>query len=109
MAFSRQLADRVRMATRDGRGLVEKKMFGALVFLLHGNLLVGVMGSSLIVRLGPEAAAAALKQAGVREFDVTGKPMKGWIVVEPDAMESDRELTAWIDRAVEFVETLPPK
>lgn len=109
MAYSRNLADRVRAATRDLRGMVEKKMFGGVGFLLRGNMLVGIMGSSLIVRLGPEAAATALQQDGVREFDVTGKPMRGWVVVEPDALESERELAAWIDRAASFVETLPAK
>ena len=109
MAYSQNLAERVRTATRTLGGVVEKKMFGGVVFLLRGNMLVGIMGSSLIVRLGPDAAVAALKLDGVREFHVTGKPMKGWVVVEPDALESDRALRGWIDRAATFVETLPPK
>lgn len=109
MAYSRNLADRVRAATRDLRGLVEKKMFGGVGFMLCGNMLVGIMGSSLIVRLGPEAAAAALQKEGVRQFDVTGKPMRGWVVVDADALDSDRVLAAWIDLAATFVETLPPK
>lgn len=109
MAFSSALADRVRHATRSRRDLTEKKMFGGLGFLLHGNMCVGIMASSLIVRVGPDAYAAALKQPNVAEFNVTGRPMKGWIVVEPDGLESDRQLEAWIAKAVEFVETLPRK
>jgi TfoX/Sxy family transcriptional regulator of competence genes len=109
MAYSSALADRVRHVTRFRRDLTEKKMFGGVGFLLHGNMLVGVMASSLIVRVGPDAYPAALKQPNVKEFDFTGRPMKGWIVVEPDCLESDRQLEAWIAMAVEFVETLPRK
>lgn len=77
--------------------------------MFNGNILVGVWNSSLIVRLGPDEAAKALKQPHVREFDITGRPMKGWIMVEPDGVESDRQLLGWIERAVEFVGTLPGK
>ena len=77
------LADRVRHALRDHRGVTEKKMFGSIVFMLNGNMLVGVWKSSLIGRRGPDQAAVALKEPHVREFDVTGRPMKGWVMVEP--------------------------
>ena len=109
MVYSRSLADRVRAQTQTLRGITEKRMFGGLVFMLYGNMLVGIWQNSLIVRLGPEQAPAALKQPNVREFDVTGRPMKGWIMVDPDGLESDRELKAWLERAAEFVSTLPPK
>lgn len=109
MPFSQCLADRVRHALRDYRDIAEKKMFGSLVFLLNGNMLVGVWKSSLIVRLGAEQAVVALKQPHVREFDLTRRPMKGWVMVEPDGLESDREIVAWIEWAVEFVGRLPGK
>lgn len=109
MVYSEALADRIRLALHGRRQISEKKMFGGVAFLLRGNLLVGVWRSSLIVRLGPDPAAEALQQPHVREFDVTGRPMKGWIMVEPDGLESNRELAAWIEKAYEFVETLPAK
>ena len=84
-------------------------MFGSVVFLLHGNMCVGIWKSSLIVRLEPDQAAAALKLPDVREFDVTGRPMKGWILVEPDGLETDEQLGGWIDQAKQFVVTLPQK
>jgi hypothetical protein len=84
-------------------------MFGGLAFLLHGNMCVGVWQISLIVRLGPEQAATALKEPNVAEFDVTGRPMRGWVVVEAEGLETDEQLRGWIERAVEFVETLPRK
>ena len=116
MAYSHSLADRVRQAlgqsrqiARQSRQIAEKKMFGGLAFLLNGNMLVSVWHNSLIVRLGAGPAAQALGQPHVREFDFTGRPMQGWVVVEPDGLESDRELSDWIERATEFVATLPAK
>lgn len=109
MAYSQALAERVRQALRTHRGVTEKKLFGGVGFMLNGNLLVCVWQQSLIVRLGPDKAASALKQEYVREFDVTGRPMKGWIMVEPDGLDSDRQLAEWIEQALEFVETLAAK
>jgi hypothetical protein len=84
-------------------------MFGGVVFLMNGNMLVGIWQQSLIVRLGPEQAADALKQPFVNDFDFTGKPMKGWVMVEPDGIDYDRDLRAWIEKAEKFVEGLPAK
>jgi len=109
MAYDEMLALRMRAALGVQPGLVEKKMFGGIGFLLNGNMCVGVWKSSLIVRLGPEQAAAALQEPNVVEFDAAGRPMKGWAVVEPDGMETDEQLADWIQRAVEFVEALPRK
>lgn len=109
MPYSESLADRIRWALRSDRRIEEKKMFGGVGFLLYGNMLVGVWQSSLIVRLGPDQGAAALKEPHVKEFDITGRPMKGWIMVEPDGIDTDAELSRWISRATEFVETLPAK
>ncbi|HEX4145666.1 MAG TPA: TfoX/Sxy family protein [Pirellulales bacterium] len=109
MAYSLALADRVRQTLRQTRGIAEKRMFGGLTFLLHGNLLVGVWQSSLIARLGPDQAAEALRQPHVRPFDITGRPMKAWVMIEPDGLDSDRDLADWIERATGFVVTLPAK
>ena len=89
--------------------IAQKKMFGGLVFLLRGNMLVCIWQQALIVRLGPEAAAAALRLPEVREFDVTGKPMKGWVLVTADGLETDRQLSDWIEQALRFVDPLPGK
>jgi TfoX/Sxy family transcriptional regulator of competence genes len=109
MAFSESLARRVRHVLGQCRGITEKKMFGALGFLMNGNMCVGVWKSSLIVRLGPEQAKAALEEPHVVEFDVTGRPMRGWVVVEADGLETDDQLSGWVQRAVRFVEGLPCK
>jgi TfoX/Sxy family transcriptional regulator of competence genes len=109
MTYSKSLADRVRWALRSNRNIEAKKMFGGVGFLLKGNMLVGVWESSLIVRLGLEQGTEALKQSHVKEFDVTGRPMKGWVMVEPDGLDSDSQLSEWIEQAKQFVETLPAK
>jgi TfoX/Sxy family transcriptional regulator of competence genes len=109
MSYSQALAERVRKALRTYRAVTEKKLFGGVGFMLNGNLVVFVWQQSLIVRLGPKEADAALKQEYVREFDVTGRLMKGWIMVEPDGLDSDRQLAGWVEQALAFVESLPPK
>ena len=109
MVYSESLAYRIRQVFMGHRGITEKKMFGGVGFLLHGNMCVGIWQTSLIVRLGPEQAAAALKEPNVVEFDITGRPMKGWVLVEADGVETDGQVRSWIERAVEFVATLPRK
>lgn len=109
MAFNESLAARIRDALARKKNVEEKKMFGGVSFLLNGNMLVGVWKNSLIVRLGPEAGDDALLEPHVREFDITGKAMKGWVTVEPEGLEDDGPLKNWIQRAAKFVGKLPGK
>lgn len=109
MVFSASLAQRTRDALAPRKNIVEKKLFGGVGFLLDGNLLVCVWKDMLIARLGPEDGRAALREPHVREFDVTGRPMRGWVMVEPEGVEHDDQLRAWIQRAAEFVTALPSK
>ena len=109
MAFSESLAQRIRVTLSRKKGIVEKKMFGGIGFLLNGNMLVGVWKDSLIARLGPFEGEKAMSEEYVKPFDITGKAMKGWVLVEPEGIESDEQLQGWIERAVEFVKGLPKK
>ena len=109
MALDEALAARVRNATKGTSGLVEKKMFGGLAFLLRGNMSVGVHGGDLIVRVAPGDAEKWLAQPGVRVFDLTGRPMKGWIVVSGDHLLEVSKLKAWVERGLTFAGSLPPK
>ena len=84
-------------------------MFGCLCFLLNGNALAGVWKDSLIARLGPDEGEAALREPHVRAFDITGRPMRYWVLVEPEGIEDDDQLREWVGRATEFVEMLPRK
>jgi len=107
MAFDEELDVRVGDAVAPLE-TVRKKMFGGTCYLLHGNMLVGVWKEYLIARVGEEAGVAALQEPHVVAFDITGKPMRGWIMVEPAGVEGD-DLARWIESAREYVETLPPK
>ncbi len=109
VAFDEGLAFRVREQLGPRPDLTEKKMFGGLAFMTSGNMLVGVIREDLIVRVGPEAMDDALAQPGARLFDMTGRPMSGWVVVAGYAVAEDDSLASWIQRADGFVETLPPK
>src|SRR5687768_16913726 len=109
MAFDERLADRIREALAPKKGVEEKKLFGCACFLLDGNVLVGVWKQSLIARVGPDGYEDALLEPHVRDFDITGKPMKGWVVVGPEAVKDDDQLTGWVERGTKFVKTLPKK
>lgn len=109
MPFDEALAGRVRTLLARERGLSEKRMFGGVGFLLDGNLCAAVWKELLILRLGIEAADDALTQPGFREFDITGRAMKGWVMAEPAAVRDEDELKHWMERAVRFVRTLPGK
>ena len=109
MDFDESLAARIRDVLRCTKGVEEKKMFGGVGFLLHGNLLVGVWKDSLVVRLGTDEGQEALREPHVHEFDITGRAMKGWVVVDPEGIHDDEQLTDWIERATRFVRTLPAK
>jgi TfoX/Sxy family transcriptional regulator of competence genes len=90
-------------------GLTEKKMFGGLAFLLNGNMACGVHSDELIVRLDPDDTDAALAEPGARVFDMTGRPMKGWLLVDADGVAEDADLRRWIGRGVEYTRDLPSK
>ena len=87
MAYDERLTQRVRAELGGLTGMVEKKIFGGVGFILLGNMAVGVLGSDLIVRVGAAEHAEALAQPHVRVFDMTGRPMQGWVLVSPDALK----------------------
>lgn len=109
MAYDAELAERVRGALRRRLDVVEKRMFGGVGFLIGGNMCVGIWRDALVARVGPEAYAAALDEPHVREFDVTGRAMKGWVLVDPEGVETAAGLKRWLDRAVQFAASLPEK
>ena len=109
MAFDEALAARIREALARRRNVEEKKMFGCLCFLLSGNALAGVWKDRLIARLGPDEGEAALREPHVRAFDITGRPMRKWVAVEPAGVEGDEQLKDWIDLALKWVRTVQPR
>jgi len=109
MAYDEGLAERLRDQFVDRPGITEKKMFGGLAFMYRGHMLVGILGDSLMARVGPTEYADALKRPHVREMDFTGKPMKGYVYVDEAGFESDTDLSTWIGLCLRLNESLPPK
>ena len=107
MAYDEKLADAVRKEIGARPGLVEKKMFGGVAFLINGNMSVGIHKNELIVRLAPEETVDALKEPGARIFDITGRPMKGWLLIGSDGTK--KSLGAWVRKGVSYASSLPKK
>jgi hypothetical protein len=101
MAFSEALAERIRQGLARRKTVEEKKMFGGIGFLLNGNLLVGVGKESLIVRLGPEGGGEALQEPHVSAFNITGRSMKGWVLVAPEGGGAARNKEDLFSAAIE--------
>jgi len=109
MAYDELLTARMRGVLSLQKGLEEKKMFGGVGFLIHGNLVCGVNKNNLIVRVGPAYHAQALNRPHTRPFDITGRPMAGWVMVEPEGCATEKALADWIQLGVAFANSLPEK
>ncbi len=109
MAFDEKLAASVRKQLGRRAGLTEKKMFGGLAFLINGNMSVGIHGDGLIVRVPLESTDGALKEPGARLFDITGRPMKGWLLVGGAGIGDEKSLAKWVHRGVDYAASLPKK
>jgi TfoX/Sxy family transcriptional regulator of competence genes len=109
MAFDPGLAERIRDLLAGRRGVGERKMFGGLAFLLDGHMVVGIIDRTLMARVGPDRHADALALPHVRPMDFTGRPMKGYVYVDPAGIAEDHELAAWLAACIGHVERLPRK
>ena len=103
------LVERIRPHFKRRKGYCEKKMFGGVCFMINGNMCVGPWKGSLIVRLAKEKHEETQALPHVKPMDITGKVMKGWARVLPAGIKSDDDLKKWIERAVKFARSLPPK
>jgi TfoX/Sxy family transcriptional regulator of competence genes len=111
MAYNEKLAERIDAALNriNPPKLIDKKMFGGIGYLVEGNMACGVIEDHLIVRVGRELYATDLAKPGVKEFDLRGGPMTGWVMVSESVLPGEAELLEWVNRGVEFALTLPPK
>ena len=109
MAYDEALAARVNEILSEHSDIAERKMFGGLAFMLAGNMCCCVTDKGLMVRVGPEGYAEALTLPHAGVMDLTGRPMRGWVLVQPAGLESRAGLTEWVSRGAEFAATLPPK
>lgn len=97
MAYDPGLAQRVRESLNEQPGITERKMFGGLAFLLHGKMFVGINGSTLMARVGPDRYDDALALPHVRPMDFTGRPMKGYVYIDAPGLTEDSALAAWVN------------
>jgi TfoX/Sxy family transcriptional regulator of competence genes len=106
-----QLVARIRgvIDAQEDHRLEQRVMFGGAAFFLNGNMCMGVYHDLLICRVGPDRAEDLLKREHVRIMDITGRPMKGWIMIEPGAIATAAQLRRWLKHAIDFVGTLPHK
>ena len=109
MTKDEELAARVRPLLKRRKGFSEKKMFGGVCFLLNGNMCCGTWKGSLIARLDKEDHDDIQREPHTREFDVTGRVMKGWARVMPAGIQQADDLKAWVQRSAKFAGALPPK
>ena len=109
MAYDETLADRIRDTLAQIPGFTERRMFGGVGYMLNGNMACGVNGSDLIVRVGPERYEEFLALPITKPFDMTGRPMRGWITVSDDNLDNDSDLEHWVRQGTKYARTLPPK
>ncbi|MDA1051949.1 MAG: TfoX/Sxy family protein [Planctomycetota bacterium] len=109
MPYDETTATRVRPLLSRRKGFEEKQMFGGIGFLLNGNMCCGVWKEFLILRVGPAAYEETLAQEFVQQFDITGRAMKGWVMIEPPGLADPADLKSWVDLAILFAGSLPPK
>jgi TfoX/Sxy family transcriptional regulator of competence genes len=110
VAYDEEFADRVRNALSMREGLTERKMFGGIGFMVNGNMACGVTSTSeLMVRVAPEDNEAALAEEHVREFEMSGKKMGGWLIVAAGGTDSDEALAGWVDAGADHAASMPPK
>lgn len=109
MSYDSRLAERLANVIASRSDMKQKKMFGGIAWLLNGNVCVGIHKEWLVIRIGIDRAGLVLKEPHAKPMDITGKPMKGWIMVSPDGLESDADLKRFVGMAIAFAQTLPPK
>ncbi len=103
MAYDEYLADRVRQVFSERHVQAEeKRMMGGLCFMVNDKMCAGIVGETLMARIDPAIYAEALERPGAREMDFTGRPMKGFIFVEGEGIDSDEDLERWLDLCLDY-------
>jgi TfoX/Sxy family transcriptional regulator of competence genes len=110
VAYDEDLASRVRELVAGEAGVVEKRMFGGLAFLIGGNMALSVSGQGgLLLRCDPEETGALAGKPHAAAFEMRGRTMDGWLRVAPEGLQSKRQLARWVERGVSYARSLPSK
>ena len=109
MGYNQDLEDAIdRLIDRLG-DIAKKRMFGGVGYLINGNMCFGIHKESLVLRTSPEKAEEMMKSEYVTPFDITGKPMKGWVMIDKATLRTARDYRRWLDRGLAFARSLPRK
>jgi TfoX/Sxy family transcriptional regulator of competence genes len=109
MAYNQDVAQRIRAQLETMQPYTEKRMFGGVAFFVNGNMACGIMDDRVMIRVGPDRYEEALDRPHVEPFDRNGRPMRGWVSVQPEGYASEEELAGWLSQGVEVAASLPPK
>jgi hypothetical protein len=110
MAYDEDLANRIRELLADETGVVEKKMFGGLAFLIGGHMSVSASGrGGLLLRCDPDETDALVAKPHAARFEMRGREMDGWLRVDSEGLGTKRELRRWVNVGVKYARSLPPK
>ena len=110
MAYDEDLAERIRELVSGESDLAEKKMFGGLAFLIHGNMAVAASGQGgLMVRVDPGQGDKLIATTSARPMEMRGRPMSGWLRVDTDDVRLKRQLAKWVTLGVTYAKSLPRK
>lgn len=110
MAYDEELADRIRALVAREEGLTEQKMFGGLAFLVNGNMAVAASGQGgILVRVDPDVSDDLVATTSAHVMEMRGRQMSGWLRVDAEDVAADTELAAWVERAIGYARSLPPK
>lgn len=102
MAYNEKLANRIREQLANLPNIEEKEMMGGLTFMYNGKMCVGIFADEMMCRINPEMQNTALEKTGCRIMDFTGRPMKGYVMVDDTGMKSQKEFEYWINLCLEF-------
>ncbi len=109
MPYNKQVEEKIEKVIGRWKQIEKKKMFGGICYLLKGNMCFGIYKEYLIVRTGLEVAEKKLKERNVKPFDITGRPMKGWVMVGEKKWKRQGDLENWLDLGREYALTLPKR
>ena len=110
MAYDEYLAERISQNLKQRKVSFEgKKMFGGISFMINGKMTVGVVKNDLMARIGVDASEIALQKNGCRKMDFTGRPMKGYVFVDPEGIDKDEDLDYYVDLSLAFNKELTKK
>ena len=110
MAYDAELGNRIRQVVQGERGLTERRMFGGLAFLIHGNMAVSASGQGgLLLRVPPAQTESLVREPHVGRFEMRGREMDGWLRVDAEAIETDDDLRRWVSHGLTYARSLPPK